>query len=270
MRFLSSQGSTSLTNDAAQKSQVLPWINTVSNQVEKYLNREIHTESRTEYFDIKYGTVQLWPAAPPISSVTSLYADSTGLWDGDESELDDYYIGADSYSVNLDYPENYTANKALRLIYTGGLAYSGVQSVFAVTGVSGTWAVDKFAVGGDSNSVGIVKAASSTSITLEVLYGYFEDGETLTEYDSESSQGSSDGTATISSVTRRALCEAYPEITSATEMQIRYFWKHKHDYEVNGINESGQTTRAQNRQRILNLQPEVVALLDPYRILHVY
>ena len=142
--------------------------------------------------------------------------------------------------------------------------------MFAVSGVTGTWTVNKYAVGDDSGSVGIVKAASASSITLEVLYGYFESDESITEYDSESSQGSSDGTATISSVTRRALCEAYPEITTATEMQIRYYWKHKHDYEVNGIDENGQTTRTQNRQRILNLQPEVVALLDPYRILHVY
>ncbi len=119
--------------------------------------------------------------------------------------------------------------------------------------------------------MGIVRAttvaAGAGTLTVEVLYGVFQAAETLTEYDSESAVGTSDGSATLASKTTTAVCEAYPEITLAAEMQIRYLYKRKWEYENSGTQRDGATQR--NTPTLSSpepiLQPEAMALLQNHR-----
>jgi hypothetical protein len=118
--------------------------------------------------------------------------------------------------------------------------------------------------------MGYVRTASSTSIVVEVLYGVFVAGETLTEMDSESDTGASDAVATLTTKAATALCEAYPEITLATEMQIRFMWKHKLDFENTTITKDGQTLRqTPSISAEFPIRQEVAAMLNNYRRLVV-
>jgi len=268
-RYLASEMGSNLTDDSTKynKRDIEIWISSISQNVANFLNRELYIETRTEYKDIGYSQLEFWIQAPPIITITSVYADSTGLWDGGESELSDYYSGVEDASVILNYPESYSAKKALRIIYTGGMAYSGVQSIFTVDTTT-NWTVDKFCIGNTSGAVGIVKAIGTLALTIEVLYGIFEINETIDEYDDEAGVTAGDATtATISAKTQTALCESNPDIVTACEAEIRYMWKHKFDYENAGTDKEGTTLRRQNfAKRRLPLQPESIDLLSSYRI----
>lgn len=264
-RYCAGTSSDPLTDNEKNRRELTQWIGTVSNQIERYCGREFHIEARTEYFDLTYNKKSFQVKAPPITTLTSLYLDSTGQWDGSESQDSDAFIGIDSRSANLYSIQDYEAYKAVRVIYTGGLALSATQSVYGITGSSGTWTTGKFVIGDTSRAMGIVRAVSAASMTIEVLNGLFQLDEGVTEQDTEAAVGNSDGTATLDSATSLSLAEAYPELVNAAEMQIRYNWKHKHDFENTATDERGQTSRDRTQGRMLNLQPEAVALIEPYR-----
>lgn len=271
-RVLAADGQDPLTDNAKNKRQILEWLPVVSAKVEKYCNRCFHSESRTEYFDVDYGKTEFYVAAPPITTLTSVYTDSSGLWEGAEGAEDDYYISAQSAAVNLDWPKTWMARKGLRIIYTGGMGTNAVQSVYATTGASGSFTIGRQVQGGTSGALGIIRAWASPALTVEVIYGIFEAAETLTEYtgtvDSATGGTSSAVTATLSSKTTTSMAEAYPDIVRAVELEMRFMFKHRLDFENIGTNQDGTTLRRDNAtgQRI-PLTPEACDLLNPYRML---
>ena len=173
-RFLAGQGNDPLTDNANNRRDLSVWISSTSAKIEQYLKRSIETESRTEYHDVTYGRDEYWVKGVPISTITSVKVDSSGLFDGSESTLstDDYYIGAQDASVVLTSPRSWTVRRGIEIIYTGGLATASTRSVFAVADSTG-WTVDDFCFGETSGAFGIVKAAGSNSLTIEILYGIF-------------------------------------------------------------------------------------------------
>ena len=278
-RYLASEANGSLEIDESNlidnqpnKRDVLPWIQSASSQVEKYLGRKIGIESRTEYFDLIPGQKEFWVAAPPISTLTSVYEDSSGQWDGDsESELDDPIIGSNSYSFITDTDESlgYKSKKAIRVIYTGGLAYHATQSVYTLTTDDDTgWTAGYFIEGDSSGSVGIVKSFDSINnrLTVEVLYGLFDSDEAITEYTTERLTTASGETGTISAKYRTALCEAYPDIVRACEIQVSHYYRFKSSFELSGVNQDGSSLRRPSTERV-NLQPETRMLLDIHRLI---
>jgi len=267
-RYCTAQGSSSpLTDNTQNKRELLTWLSVVSSQIEKYINRKLSIEERTEYFDIRYMMDKFYPTSTPIKSISSVHLDSTGLWDGSESEETDYFIGSDENSIIIDNPVEYEAEKAIKIVYTGGLSYSAARAVYAIGSIAPAGdETGQYVCGNSSSAIGIVSALSATSIAIDVLYGTFEIGETITVWSNEDCNDTEGVTATISSLTTDCLSISAPEIVAAAEMQIRYNWKHKHDFEVTGIDERGQSNRAQANSRMLSLQPEVVAMLDPYKV----
>jgi len=245
-------------------------MQSVSAKIEKYLNRELYIESRTEYFDIVYANMQFWVNAPPITTLTTVKIDSSGQFDGSsESTLtsgSDYYTSNNDDAVVLTNPKSFSGFKAVQIVYTGGLAYHATRSTFAVTSTGGTWMAGMYCVGATSLAVGLVISATATVLVIEVLYGVFEVDETLTEYTDEEQTAATGKTATLDSKTYTALCEAYPTIVTACEMEIRYIKKYKDGYENTGVTKDGNTIRRDSREsRRLRLQPEVIDMLDPYR-----
>jgi len=257
-----------LTDSAINKRLLLTWIYSISDRVEQYLKRSIELTSRTKYFDIGYAQKEFWVMGVPISTITSVKADSTGLFGGDETTLDtddDYHIGTEESSVVLlsnSYSSTNTVNRGLQIVYTGGLAESATRSIFVVASVTG-WVVNHFCIGSTSNSVGIVRAVGAASLTVEVLYGVFEAAETITAHTSEDGSDVAVATTTITSKSQTALCESYPAIVGAVEGEIRYMWKHKEDFENNASQKDGTTLRRAADARP-SLQLETKLLLEPY------
>lgn len=264
-RYCAGQGGDPLTDSTVNKRDLLMWLPAVSNQIEDYLNRSLETASYTEYFDIQCDSKIFYPKAIPIASITSVYADVQSLWAGGEYALSNYYTTFDSNGIVLETEEQFDARKALRIIYTGGLAAHATRSVYNIGTISGTFDVDKFVSGSLSSTIGIIKAVTATTITVEVLYGKFEIGETINEWDTEDAIGTSAATAVLTSASSLALCEGYPEIVTACEMQLRYLWKNKNTFEDGGVNKDGQSNRRSPSDGWKELQPEVKGLIDSYK-----
>ncbi len=265
LRYIGSAAA--LTDTKTEKQTIVNWILSASKQVETFLGRWLAIAAYTEYFDTpNEKTVQFFVKGYPVTTLTSVYISGDSLWDGSESEVDDCFIGRNSNCVTLPTPPSVLGLKTHRVIYTGGLAYSGVRSVFTLVDMAGTWTVGKYAYGGTSEAVGIIKAASATSLTVEVLYGIFEAAETLTEYEDEDLATIVAGaSATLSAISQQSLVENYPDIVRACEIQARHYWKHKDDFEATSTNKDGTNQRRIGYEEKSVLIPEAMSLLMPYR-----
>ena len=127
--------------------------------------------------------------------------------------------------------------------------------------------VGNFLLGSSSDAMGIIKAYSATSITVEMLQGIFDSSETISEYDNEECTGTPEQTATLDSVTTASLSDTYPIIVRAAEIQIRWCWQQKTEF---GLTNSSRDGQVQRRDRARNdgdtqLIEEVQSLLTPYR-----
>lgn len=264
IRYLS-RGDNAMTDNEKNRRDILVWLPAVSAQIERYLNRSLTIESRTEYFDVNFNTKEFFPAAIPIISVTSLYMDSSGKFDGSsesEIESDDYVIGVEDRSIIYPFGFGWTARRSVRLIYTAGLAYDGVKSTYAITISSGSFATGTYCIGESSGAVGLITTGGATSIIVEVLYGKFLAGETLHSHTTEAATESESGVAVLDTKTREALCESYPEITTACEIQTRYMWHNKMGFENIGTQQNGESTRRGVSSDFEFLQPEAIAMLQ--------
>ncbi len=258
-----------IDDDTANNRLLTTFLLSTTKNLEKFLNRKFLKESRTEYYDVESDSqLTFFPIALPIASITSAYADSTGLYDGSvEGALTDYYIGKDSNSVVLDYPI-LQAQKGLRIIYTGGLSEHGTRSTLALTSISGTFTTEKFVTGSLSGAVGkIVTTTAVTPLIVETLMGEWEVGDILSLQNTEGGEDVAGIAGTISALTIQAACETYPELAMAAEMQIRYMWKHKDDFENKGVTKDGTNYRQLDRNpiNIYQLCPEVRTMCQGYK-----
>lgn len=263
-RYLAAETGDNITDSVNLRREIQGWIPVVSALVEGYCNRKFYLTTYTEYFDVRTLQTEFFIQASPISSITSVYYSSQGLFTGEESALSDYYIGTGDKSIVLSYPEE-EAKRALRIIYIGGFGTSATQSVFTCT-ITGSFTVGLFISGNTSGAMGIVKAVTATTLTIEVLYGVFVVGETLTEWATESARGASTATAVFTAAVSRAICENYPDLVRGTEMQLRYMYKNKLRFEDTSINKDGQSVRSalQRGNALLQLQPEVQQAIGSY------
>lgn len=259
--------SSALTDTKFDKQMLVNWILATSKQIETFLGRWLAIASYTEYFDTRTANdLEFLVKGYPISTLTSVYVSGDGLWEGEESVVDDCFIGRNNNSVLLPVSPSVFAKKSHRVIYTGGLAYNGVRSVFTLTESAGTWTVGNYVYGGTSEAVGIIKAVSATSMTVEVLYGIFEAAETLTEYtDEDLTSVVAGASATLSAISQQSLAESYPDIIRACEIQVRHYWKHKDDFEASSTNKDGTNQRRLGYEEKSILIPEAISLLMPYR-----
>ena len=251
------------------KTRIENLIISISKKVENYLGYSLDIQSRTEYHDVNHNQQVFFTKAQTIQSLTSLYVDYTGLWDGStESEIDDCYVGIDNKSVVLPVKLSQPTQKGVRIIYTGGLAYDGVKTRITVDDTT-DWTVNRYAVGGTSGAVGIVSSViDGTALSIENLQGIFEAGETISQhsYEDPASRGSASATAVISTIDRPSLVESYPDIVLAAEIEINYHFKHKNDYEMITDNRDGTSLRRDRfRKPETPFIEEVMQLLNPYR-----
>ena len=250
-------------DDYLNKRKYLPLIAAISNRIETYLDRTIKLDTYTEYSDTIRGRLNYPVRAYPISSVTSVKSDSTGLYSGSESTETNHYINDDSNAVVLDSSVT-PALKGLQIIYVGGLASHGTQSQFVLSSEGATpIAEGNYVRGQTSGATGYVITKADTAITIEVLYGYFDSGETIEAMKTEDGGAITNATAVLNSVTLRCLVENYPDIVTACEYEIRYMHDHRFDFENLSSGGRGGTTR-KDLTDTYNLLPEVRSMLQPY------
>lgn len=270
-RYLSDERDTPITDSQYLKRELTDWMSSVTRSFEKYLNRSFLTKAYTEYFDATPQKQRYYPRGTPISSITSAYYDMRGLYSGtSESQIDDdtgYIIGAESNSVYITNGFGFSNPKGLRLVYTGGFAYHGTRSTFVIT-TGNAFTTNYFVLGNTSGAMGIVISRDTKTLVLDNLRGAFEAGETITEYTTESADAATTVTDVIASITYQSLAEAYPDITIAAQMQIRYMFKHKDDFELVGSTRDATNLRRNNERPELRFIAEVVNMLAPYRRMH--
>lgn len=241
------------------------WNMSVSRQVEQYIDRGIEIESRIQFFDVGFGMTEYFTLAYPITTITSTESDSTGEFDGAETTETNEYIGTDARSVVLNLPFRWKGKRGLKITYTGGFAYHAVNNTCTIVVVSGSWTAGKFVIGATSGAVGVVVSQATTTLVIESYYGEFVEGETLTEYTGEDATAPTSTSATLTSIDRPSLVQAYSDIVMATEAQIRYYWEHTRDFENAASQREGTTTRRRTATGFrAPLQDEPMALLQPY------
>lgn len=153
-------------NNMDNKRLLNQYLYAVSANIQAYINNDLELKSRVEYHDIQNLEREFFVKSHPVVSVASVYTDYLGLFDGSQQLLSDYFIGARARSVVVQFPEM-PGKRTLKITYTGGVSTTGTLSTFAVSGVTGTFLVDKFLHGVTSGAVGIIKSFTpNTSIQI--------------------------------------------------------------------------------------------------------
>ena len=265
---------------AGNRARLLNWQSAASGKIEKLCNRSFIIQSRTEYFETGVRQRSFFPKAYPVVSITSIKADSLGMFDGSSewtlSSATDYHLGVDSLWIDINYPV-LAGPRGLQIVYTGGLAYHEVRSTFTVSGVSGTPAAGNWCTNSTGTAVGIVRSyTATTTLVVENVYGVFAADDVLSFFAKEdqifdttgivSTQAAISGVAaTIASIYQQSLAEAFPALERAMEVEVRYMAKHQLDFEnVSTMNDQTQRRQATQFQRGFDVQPETLALCNNF------
>lgn len=269
---------------------LLRLVSTCSARIASWLKRDgaLQLMSRTEYLNPTSHQTSFNLKAYPIASVTSVYTDFTGRFDGDEVLVPstDYIISSDERQIVFTNGfQNYAGEhnfsgfpvfpKSIRVIYIGGLASTPVTSSWTKSAdAGGTMVVGNYIQGGTSGFVGCITATTSGTISYNSIWGVAEAGETISEFTSIDKKngfvsdlsGPTSVTATLTAVTSRCLAEAYPDLTTACEMHVRYFRSNRDSFENINVLQDGvtRTSRGDLQKDYFSL-PEVRDILAPYR-----
>ena len=249
-----------LESSTVNKRKIRIWINSISKAIQSYLDREIILKERTEYFDTVIDNYEYKTNSYPVWSISEVTLDDTVL------DSDRYFISSNQDGIVIEDTKLYNEKKALKVVYSAGLAQDATKSIFAI---SNTFSADNYVLGSNSFALGKITSASSTEVEVSVLNGSFDEGEALVEYSDWDAEITTSASGVITSATQRSLCEMYPDIVNACELQIRYMYQHKDDFENNGTTREGETIR-RGSDAIPSLQPEVRMLFDSYRNLQMF
>jgi hypothetical protein len=263
-------------------------IPAVSKRIANHLKRDddldgyLELKSRVEYIDPTPDQKVFYPKAYPISSITSIYTDSTGLYTGSEALVasTNYLIGSDQRSIvayfdpSAIYPYFPVYPRGVKLTYVAGLAASGVVSSWTKsTEASTAMTVGNYIKGSLSGFMGKITARAAGTISYECLAGVAQAGETITEYTTFSNALTGGGvststaiTCTLTAVTAQSLAEAHTPLVEAAEMLINYFLKNRNDFNSLIVSRDGENRSSRSdMQKDYFGTPEVRDLLEPYK-----
>lgn len=271
LRYVVRDSENALITSTRRKQEIVGWINTVSSQIQNFLNRKLLLADYTEYFDVEYNKAMFPVYGVPISSITSIYEDPSGLFTTSTKALitdTEYFIGVEGTHVLLYRPLPYTARRAVQINYTGGLAASGTDTSLTISGTAGSFTTDAYVQGVSSAAIGICKTYSATNVTVEMLAGVFDTAEQINCYSTEDCTGTPLAQSSMASVASHALCDTYPEITRAAEMQVRWNWQQKTEFGLTSSSRDGTVVKNATKRDHSGSQliDEVESILTPYRI----
>lgn len=97
-------------------------IRSVSNRVERFLDRQIESKSTTEYFDVHKLAATFQLKAYPVTSVTGVYNDP--LWSFSSAMSSSFYtvLGDQGQLVFNSEQALVPGRRALKIVYVGGMA----------------------------------------------------------------------------------------------------------------------------------------------------
>ena len=251
------------------KAKLSGLLYAVSANIQAYINNDLELSQKEEFFDIHSKEREFWVGSLPIVSISEVAYDFQSDFSGGESIVNDYTTGKHERSVLLEFTE-IPGKKVLKVTYIGGKSTEATLSTYAISGISGSFIVNKFVTGAISGAVGIVKAFSTTSMQVDVLYGVFKASETLSMQNTEGGADIGGIIATLDSKTVESLVETNPDISTACELQIGYNFRLHDSFEVTNI-EKDKTVRRDTQKDLTyngtynDLQPEVRSLLNKYR-----
>lgn len=254
------------------RRSIIEWGEALSKSFEQYCNREFLTRERTQYFDARYldNTGRFYPDATPIQSIESVYCDPLGQWQGSEFALtsDTYFPSKDRTNLQIIYTPIPAAPRGVRMVYSGGMARDATKSLYTLSDVEGSITAGLYCFGSVSGAYGRVIGLETVEdvVTMEVesLYGVFRAGDALTFQSALYAQDIPGKSAVIEEVTAPALCEAYPDIHRAVEIEVRYMQKHEFDFEMTSARTDGSSFRHLSHQSYV-FQPETLAILNRYK-----
>lgn len=256
-----------VVSDYKVERNLQQFISSTSKNIVNWLNREVELKERAEYKSISYRQTCFSLDAYPVTSISSVYIDSTGLFDGDnESELD-----SDSYTVNdysdkliIDQTMYWEHKRGLRVTYTGGLASTCARSTYSITGTTGLTSISSglYCFGDDSGAVSTVYSSDSDTLVIDNLYGVYETGETVTMYMDEPKTIPAGVSTTLSECSIKSLAESNPEIVAACENEVYYRWKNKGQFENSSTQKDGNSVRG---DRTHKLRPETIMMLIQHK-----
>lgn len=254
-------------DDTAENRRLLRrLISSVSVQVESYLNFSFKKEEYTEYFNADNEERIEYFTKTKVNSITNVYTDHTGLYTS-PAELSDPFIGLNNNSICLQSPIN-VGKKALKCVYNGGIAENTSLNDMVISDITGTFLQDKFVTGETSGAVGIIHSIDDTDLVVDVLYGIFEVGESLTMQSTESTTNVSGVGAVIDSV-NSSLIEICPDVVEGVEYQCRYELDCARNFEQSTIKQDEVTRRETTFTHLnltnTNLQPEVIGKISRYK-----
>ena len=223
---------------------ITQWVYSISTDMQNYCFREflILPQPRVQFFDV-LGTQEFWPRAVPVVSIVEISNDPLGLFQGDQWTLQEsiYHLSQTGRSIQMVYNVMTGGWNAARITYNGGLAYDATKSTFTVVDVTG---VDNilpgyFAYGLNSESIGKVVSITSIigsspqayTLVLDNVYGTFQT-EDLTFQSTYQAQDIPTTGATISAITQQSLCEAFPNLNRAVEIEADAMIKRQGNFEV--------------------------------------
>jgi hypothetical protein len=249
------------------KRNLQQFISSTSKNIIDWLDRDIELKERTEYKSISYRQTEFNLNAYPVSSISSVFVDCTGLHNGEnDSELDE-----DSYTVNefgdklvTDQVVYWTHKRGLKVTYTGGISSTCARSTYSITGITGLSSISAglYCFGDDSGAVSTVYTSNANSMTIDVLYGTYADNETVTMYTDEPKTIPAGVSATLSTCTIKSLAEECPEIVAACENEVYYRWKNKGQFENSSTQKDGNSTRG---DRSPKLRPETIMMIHKFK-----
>jgi len=255
------------------RRSIMQWILDVSSMLQNYCNREFLIQSRIQFFDVMQSRMEFFPAAVPILSITELSNDPLGQFIGGESVVDaaNYRINSSARSFETVFTMLLYGRNALRGTYVGGLAYHGTQTTATLSGVTGAGSIitGRYAYGATGEAIGKVASYDDTTkkIVLESMQGVFLPLEALTFSAALHAQDIAATGATVASIDRQSLVEAFPDIARAIDIEIRFMEKHENDYENQtdgGKYGATHRMRPTTSDQRLTLQEETIARLAPY------
>lgn len=259
-------------SDTPKNNRMLSqWLGSASLQIENFLNRFMEIKEYTEYFDMMFQRTEFFMHARPISAITSVYTEPSGIWDGRETLLTDCFVGSDGNSISLPIGMPWISKKGIRFIYIGGMAYHAVNTTITLTSGSGTWTAGKYAR--DANgALGIIISytPATKALVIEGYYGTFSVGASISSYDAESGSAAIT-TDTIAAIPQPSLAQLYPDIVLACEAQVRYQWKYALDFEKSSIAKDNVLIKQKGSITVGGTPfiEEVYNMLLPYRKIEI-
>jgi len=230
------------------------WIVSISDQINEWLERDVELKTGViEFFDINKGRVRFYVSNYPITTLTKVERDNSGLFTGDETELLDNKILGNNQS-RFEITEftgsgrnNEVITKAIKATYNGGIAKDATNiKTTVIIDTAGTLVTGNFWKGISSGAVGkaLDTGALTTTVNIGGLYGIFKAGEQIKHFDNELGDGTPAAAATITTIDDDSLAQLTPALVKACELEIRYNMKHTGDFENTETTQEGTRRRS--------------------------